>query len=336
MAFNKVSIADKFVHSPYDKWGIRKGPVKAFVEHMAEGTNVYKYLSGPNVLRDVSVHFTVEEDGTIVQMLELSHASGSINPYTIRTDDDLDGHYGASHARFAMGGWWKDPNSACISVEVAGRAADGPNDVQVAALAKLFAFLKKKYPEIIPLGHRDFQNVKRCPGEKFWHSVYPPQGGHGKDYKPGTHKPDPEPKPKPNDVSAVMIEVTRGATLTSSHVVSLPEGTPLYADTKDSDPFYKTAQQGDYQFFGEPWLVPGWFAVLAKAGANRFADGKARKVILYTPSAGLSVTPKPVSPSGDDCAEVKANLTELQTAVTKAIDAMDAVVNDLEEAVHLS
>ena len=163
-----------FVHARYD-YGLRKGPVKAFVVHMAEGGNTVAYLAN-NPPRGVSVHYVIERDGRIVQMLLETHASGSINPTELRTTDDVDGFYGATAAKAVMDDWWRDPNSAVISLEIEGFASAGPNSAQNASLTALVNDVRTRYPAMGLLGHRDFTSTKACPGKLIhWSEL----GGHG-------------------------------------------------------------------------------------------------------------------------------------------------------------
>lgn len=164
-----------FVQATAD-YGRRKGPVKAFLVHMAEGGGTVGYLSNPSVPRGVSVHYVIESTGRIVQMLLESHASGSVNPRDIRTTDDPDGFYGVTAAKAVMGDWWKDPNSAVISVEIEGFAKSGPNAAQHGSLRALVKDVRSRYPSMGLLGHRDFADYKPCPGKLIhWDDL----GGHG-------------------------------------------------------------------------------------------------------------------------------------------------------------
>lgn len=158
----------------HNDYGPRKGPVRAFLIHMAEGGGTVGYLSRPNP-RGVSVHYVIERDGRIVQMLKESHASGSVNPNDIRTSNGP-APYGATAAKAVMGSWWKDPNSAVISLEIEGYASKGPNIVQRNSLASLVADVRSRYPSMGLLGHRDFADYKACPGAYI---PWPKLGGHG-------------------------------------------------------------------------------------------------------------------------------------------------------------
>ena len=172
-------------------YGPRAGwPTLAVTWHMAEGKNVAQYLSG-DPLRGVSVHYTIEQatarwrDGQVVRCLAEDRISGSIDPRAIRRGDDRGGYYGASHARAAIGRYWPDtsPNRLIISVEVAGYAREGPTEAQQRSMVALWDELKDRYRKVIPLGHRDWQDVKPCPGRTAaMKAAFTAMGGHGKDY----------------------------------------------------------------------------------------------------------------------------------------------------------
>jgi hypothetical protein len=162
-----------FVQAAND-YGPRKGPVRAFVVHMAEGGGTVGFLSRPNT-RGVSVHYVIEYSGRIVQMLREDRASGSINPRDLRKTEGPD-PYGATVRKAVMGSWDLDPNSAVISLEIEGFAAAGPNDPQMAALWHLVDDVRSRYPTMGLLGHRDFQDYKACPGGHIPWSIL---GGHG-------------------------------------------------------------------------------------------------------------------------------------------------------------
>lgn len=199
----------------------KRSDVRAFCVHMAEGNNVSGYLSRREGLtaredsrrvRSVSVQYTVEADGTIVAMVPELRVAGSLNPRALRTTNDPDGFYGAKHAKAALKGLWPNPNKGVIAIEVAGKATVGPNPRQVDALAALFKDCQRRYPGIVPLGHRDFQSVKRCPGKtSAMRKAFARMGGHGlaHDASP-TPKPDPTPKPPvptdPDDLEELRAE----------------------------------------------------------------------------------------------------------------------------------
>jgi len=70
-----------------------------------------------------------------------------------------------------------------ISVEVAGVAVERPTDAQVRSMVALWVELKSRYPRVVPLGHRDWQDVKPCPGRTAaMKAAFAAMGGHGKEY----------------------------------------------------------------------------------------------------------------------------------------------------------
>lgn len=188
-----ASIASKVVKPGGFVGTTRKASeIRGFMVHMAEGNDVAAYLSR-KPLRNVSVQYTVEADGTIIAMVPELRVAGSLNPDALRKGDDKGGYYGRSHLDHALGKGVTNPNRYVIAVEVAGKATIGPNSRQVKSLAALFADCRKRYPRIVPLGHRDQQDVKRCPGTTVaMKAAFKAMGGHGRDYDP---KPKPTPKP---------------------------------------------------------------------------------------------------------------------------------------------
>lgn len=178
----KLPIADRYV-KPGGFVGDDRKPseVLGFMIHMAEGNNVAAYL-GRAPSRGVSVQYTVEADGEIVAMVDELQVSGSLNPTALRHDDGP--YFGREHLDHVLGKSNADnPNRYVISIEMAGRAVDGPNRQQVDSIVRLFHDCRKRYPKIKPLGHRDQQDVKPCPGSTpAIRRMFSRMGGHGKDY----------------------------------------------------------------------------------------------------------------------------------------------------------
>jgi hypothetical protein len=205
---------------PYDYreathiYGKRSVPAQGIVFHMAEGCSVASYLAGDNVLRGVSAHFTIEADGTVIQMVPLDSVSGSLNPRDVRTSNDPSGRYGRRFTRYY------DPdiltgmaNHRTISVEMAGRASDawtcggksfppGINDAQVAAAIGLTKRLREKYKRPIGVnGHRDFADYKACPGNGAGIRQLLEAVGHGAEQQD-----PPQPEPEDPDVTEMRLK----------------------------------------------------------------------------------------------------------------------------------
>lgn len=241
------------------RYGLRKGPVKAFIVHMAEGGGTVGFLAKPNA-RGVSVHYVVESTGRIVQMVREIEASGSINPNDIRTSDDADGFYGASVAKAVMGDWWKDPNSAAITCEVEGFAKTGPNAAQHGSLKVLSAELRTRYPGIGLLGHRDFQDYKACPGKLVhWDDI----GGHG---------------------PAQEADVTPLApTSEVAQEVQVKAGTPYF--DLDGTTKLGPGPTADLDWRPSPYsVIPGWHSIYATVD-------NLRRLVLVKPSNVRNVAP---------------------------------------------
>jgi hypothetical protein len=269
-------------------YGPRKGPVKAFVIHMAEGAGTVGYLRDDATppKRGVSVHYVVELSGRIVQMLKESDASGSINPNDLRTTEGP-APYGAKVRKRVMGLWDHDPNSAVISVEVEGFAHDGPNSNQDAALVKLVNDVRSRYPTMGLLGHRDFQDYKACPGTRIlWGAI----GGHG----PYEGQPM-----KVSNVVPSLISAAKGTTWrTCSGAITDTAG--LHGPITDSYSPFEGVINGSH------------FRAFYLGGS---ADGVPVLGFIHNPD----LTSKPVPPAGcpDAFAELDAATASIDAARTK-------------------
>ena len=211
----------------YHRYGRRRGPVNAFVVHMAEGGGTVGFLSRPNA-RGVSVHYVVEYTGRIVRMLMESEASGSINPNDLRTTEGP-APYGATVRKGVMGDWDHDPNSAVITCEVEGFARTGPTEAQSRGLVRLVDDVRSRYPMMGLLGHRDFQDYKPCPGGLIdWRSL----GGHG----PAGGMEDDPMDPFPIGVDRKLVTVRPGAQLYNLDLGT--EDAPTVAKAEDAESMY--------------------------------------------------------------------------------------------------
>lgn len=167
--------------------GSAKGPRPApLLVHMAEGGNTVAYLAKRN-RNGVSVHFVIERNGRITQMLDTDHAHTSIRirfadgRSAIRTSNDIPRagfRYGRLAALSRLGSWADTaqsygPNHATIAVEVEGFAREGMSHVQRSALRTLYLTLVRAgIVKGTSLGHRDFASYKACPGLLVpWYAV---------------------------------------------------------------------------------------------------------------------------------------------------------------------
>lgn len=175
-----------YVDSKYH-YGAAKMNALGVVAHMAEGGATVGFLSRTgSVSTGVSVHFVIEYNGRVVQMLGLEEAGGSIRVSAIRKDNDQNG-YGRAVAVSVLGlAGANDPNSCTIQVEMEGFARTGPNAAQRASWAKLVDDLRRwtavaRLKLRGALGHRDFANYKACPGTSaaIW-ACFTAVGGHGR------------------------------------------------------------------------------------------------------------------------------------------------------------
>jgi hypothetical protein len=156
------------------------GDIRAIYVHMAEGGGTASWLTRPD---GNSSHYVVEYTGAIVQMVKETNWAGSINPRLLRMTNDAPYTYlgsrciyGRAAAVGALGtAAANDPNRYGIAIEVEGFAATGPNARQRATLAKLVNDIRRRRGAKPALGHRDFQDYKKCPGHLIPWVDY---GGH--------------------------------------------------------------------------------------------------------------------------------------------------------------
>jgi hypothetical protein len=172
--------------------GIDYGPRKGtfgFAVHMTEGNggigdvlwlakrSSETIAQWKTRVRGVSANFVITKDGTVYQMVGWNRASGSMNP---RDRSDSSGFYRQAVIVQVLGTHYTDPNAYSISVEVAGKRADGPTDAQVKSLISVIGQARAKFPTLRgAYGHADQTDTKGCPGThanmlRFWDTV-----GHG-------------------------------------------------------------------------------------------------------------------------------------------------------------
>lgn len=169
-----------YVPAWFDGLGARKGPTLGLMFHMAEGGGTVGYLDnkGNPPSRGVSVHAVCDYFGKVTRMLSWTDASGSLNPADRSTDKAYFGH---TALQAVLGDWWKDPNSAVLSMEIEGFAKNGPNPEQVAAAIAWGLDMRTRFPSLRgALGHADQTDTKGCPGTTAaMKSIFAGVGGHG-------------------------------------------------------------------------------------------------------------------------------------------------------------
>lgn len=169
-------------------YGPRKGTL-GLALHMSEGGDgLVDYLARRpgetdaqwrTRIRGVSANACFLSDGTVWQMVDWTHASGSMNPAD--RNPATTGYYNGTIIRDVLGDHYVDPNAWSISAEIAGRRADGPTDAQVRAviawgrdMAAMFPTLRGAY------GHADQTDTKGCPGTTpNMRAIFDGLGGHG-------------------------------------------------------------------------------------------------------------------------------------------------------------
>lgn len=276
--------------------GPRGGAPLAICWHMAEGFNVALYLSR-NPARGVSVNATVEGNGEIILMVPPTHIAGSINPRTLRTGDDPNGFYGRTARRTVLGSRETDPNRWVYAVEVAGKAVDGPNAVQKKAIAELTAYVRKMFPAMRgALGHRDFQDVKRCPGFEFpWDAA----DGHG------LFKAAPTPE-EAKPMATVNYDKDRPM------VCTVKKGADLY-DAPDGRMLAETGEEREEDYLGT--TADGRFHLV-----SAIVNGQKRTAFI---SKGAMAGIPRDKPGAVDCAPlVTAETARVKAAAVAAVEAV--------------
>lgn len=168
-------------------YGPRRGTL-GLAFHMSEGGDgLVSYLSKGDHetdaqwrtrIRGVSANACILSDGTIWQMVNWGHASGSMNP---NNRGPVSGYYNAGIIKDVLGAHYVDPNAYSISVEIAGFRAKGPTDAQVRSAVQWGHEMRQLYPTIRgAYGHADQTNTKGCPGlSANMKKIFEGVGGHG-------------------------------------------------------------------------------------------------------------------------------------------------------------
>jgi hypothetical protein len=168
-------------------YGPRKGTL-GLAFHMAEGGDgTVQWLaqrSGESRaewierVRGVSANAVILSDGTIWQMVDWNHASGSMNP---KDRGPMTGYYNRGVIQSVLGAGWTDPNAWSLSCEIAGFRSKGPTDLQVAAAIRWGLDMARQFPTLRgAYGHADQTNTKGCPGlTPNMRNIFDQLGGHG-------------------------------------------------------------------------------------------------------------------------------------------------------------
>ena len=168
-------------------YGARKGTL-GIAWHMAEGGDgtVTWLAQRPGEsrtswierVRGVSANAVIQSDGTVWQMVDWSHASGSMNP---KDRGAPFGFYNTHVIQSVLGSGWTDPNAWSISVELCGFRREGPTDPQVRAAVAWGRDMQERFPTLRgAYGHADQTDTKGCPGlTANMRAIFDSLGGHG-------------------------------------------------------------------------------------------------------------------------------------------------------------
>jgi hypothetical protein len=169
-------------------YGVRQGTL-GLCFHMSEGGDgLVSYLArhdGETVtqwrerIRGVSANACILSDGTVWQMVDWSHAAGSMNPAD--RNPDTTGYYNGTVIKDVLGSHYVDPNTWSIAVEIAGFRATGPTAKQVDAAIAWAIDMKSRFPTLRgAFGHHDQTDTKGCPGGTAnMKEIFASIGGHG-------------------------------------------------------------------------------------------------------------------------------------------------------------
>ena len=168
---------------------------RAALWHMAQGGGADTWLTRQDGAQgNNSSHIVVKYSGAIRQIVSLEDAAWSL--HIDRPDGPPDGPlddglFSLDAAQRVLGTAWRNPNAYGIAIEIEGYAETGPNEAQKVTMVALAKYLERLFPRLKHLGHRDFQDYKRCPGIHIFNEILPHEG-RVLDIQP-TPTPEPEP-----------------------------------------------------------------------------------------------------------------------------------------------
>ncbi|CAF3419802.1 unnamed protein product [Rotaria sp. Silwood1] len=139
------------VSSPHFERGRRGFDITCLVLHGTAGNGAVEWFLNP--ASQVSAHYVVQQDGTIVQMV---------------SEDDTAWHNGVVTPNSVFYGR-PNPNLWCIGIEFS-RNIQNNNimpEIQIQEGVKLVADIKRRYPGIQIYTHDQFNVGRICPGPNF-------------------------------------------------------------------------------------------------------------------------------------------------------------------------
>jgi hypothetical protein len=238
-------------------------------------------------IRGVSANACILSDGTVWNMVDWSHAAGSMNPAD--RNPDTTGYYNGTVIKAVLGSHYVDPNTWSIAAEIAGFRADGPTDKQVDAAIAWALDMKSRFPTLRgAFGHHDQTDTKGCPGTTAnMKAIFAGIGGHGlweTDVTPTTID-DETPKTVTTAANSPWYDLDGKTVLKSDTAALVPRLSPYGSGTKRA--IYATT-------------------------------GGIRRVVLVTPATATDIPPVVV-----DCDDVvKVEHDRVIAAVVSAVEAL--------------
>jgi hypothetical protein len=185
-------------------------------------------------IRGVSANACILSDGTVWNMVDWSHAAGSMNPAD--RNPATTGYYNGTVIKDVLGSHYVDPNTWSIAAEIAGYRANGPTAKQVDAAIAWALDMKSRFPTLRgAFGHHDQTDTKGCPGTTAnMKAIFAGIGGHGLwevDVTPATID-DETPKTVTTALNSPWYDLDGKTVLKSDTAALVPRLSPYGAGTK--------------------------------------------------------------------------------------------------------